>query len=58
MLRLIAKRSPSVPHLQSRSPLPSNKFSSLFPATPDDELGSAQWRRRRDSNPRYPFGYN
>ena len=29
-----------------------------FPATPDGELGSAQWRRRRDSNPRYPFGYN
>ena len=29
-LRLIAKRSPSVPHLQSRSLLPSNKFSSLF----------------------------
>ena len=29
-LRLIAKRSPSVPHLQSHSLLPSNKFSSLF----------------------------
>ena len=29
-LRLIAKRSPSVPQLQSHSLLPSNKFSSLF----------------------------
>ena len=29
-LRLIAKRSPSVPHLQLRLLLSSNKFSSLF----------------------------
>ena len=29
-----------------------------FPATLSDVLGCAQWRRRRDSNPRYPFGYN
>ena len=30
MLRLIAKRTPSVPHFQSRPLFPSNKFSSLF----------------------------
>ena len=49
------KRSPSVPHLQSRSLLSSNKFSSLAPATPDSVLGCAQWRRGRDSNPRWSY---
>ena len=29
-----------------------------FPTTLDGKLGCAQWRRRRDSNPRYPFRYN
>ena len=57
-LRLIAKRSPSAHHLQSRLLLSSNQFSFLVSAKLSDVLGCAQWRRRRDSNPRYPFEYN
>ena len=36
---------------------PPDWFSSLIPATPDSLLGFAQWRRGRDSNPRYRFQY-